>query len=228
MSVTFNLLGAQGSGKGTQAKALLERFDFIHFDAGEALRQIRAEGSPLGKKIASHIDKGQRVPPTLIADVTLKALIDRPKDKDILFDGLLRSLAELKVQHEIFEKLDLPLPVILFLDLDEKTAIERITKRRICIGCGVRRIIMTEDQVEACQRCGGHLETRHDDTPEALRHRLDWYNRDTLPLVDWFRQHGEVIEVDARPSIDEVTEQLIVKVLAYYQKQGLTPPLIKK
>lgn len=226
MSITFNLLGAQGSGKGTQAKALIEQFNFFHFDAGEVLRQIRAEGSPLGKEIASHIDKGQRVPPSLIADVTLKAMEDRPKDKDILFDGLLRSLAELKVQLPVFKKLDLPLPVILFLDLDEETAIERISKRRICVGCGIRRI-MTEDQAEACHRCGGHLEMRHDDTPGTLRHRLDWYYRDTLPVVDWFRQNGEVIEVDAKPSIDEVTSELTAKVLAYYQKQGLTPPLIK-
>lgn len=222
--ISFNLLGPQGSGKGTQAKALLERFDFFHFDAGEALRQIRATDSPLGQKIASFTDDGQRVPPTVIAAVTYEVLSQAPTDKDILFDGLLRGLDELEAQRATFSRLKLDFPVIILLDINEVTALKRIAQRRICVGGGNREIINDEDDVRACLRGGGHLETRHDDTPEATKQRLSWYYRDTLPVINYFRQHGEVLTIDGLPAIEVVTKDVISKVEHYYQLKGLTPP----
>lgn len=223
--LTFNLLGPQGSGKGTQAKALTEHFDLFLFDAGESLRQIRATGSSLGQKIASYIDSGNRVPPALIADVTYESLHTLPKEQDILFDGLLRSLEELEAQKSTFTRLSLPLPAVIFLDLDEETAVERLTKRRICVGCGAREsVIRTEQETIECTLCGGRMEARHDDTPEAIRQRLSWYKRDTLPVVDYFRAHGTVIDVDSRPPIEVVSHDLIQKVEHYYQSLGLKPP----
>lgn len=223
--LTFNLLGPQGSGKGTQAKALTEHFDLFLFDAGENLRQIRETGSPLGKEVASYIDSGNRVPPQLIANVTYKSLSTLSKDQDILFDGLLRSLEELEAQKKTFTRLSLPLPAVIFLDLDEETAVERVAKRRICVGCGAREsVIHTEQEAIECTLCGGRMEARHDDTPEAIRQRLSWYKRDTLPVVDYFRAHGTVIDVDSRPPIEVVSRDLVQKIADYYRSQGLTPP----
>lgn len=224
-SMSFNLLGPQGSGKGTQAKALLNHFDLFHFDAGEELRNIRSTGSELGREIASYIDGGNRVPPQLIADLTYEELSRRPAEKDILFDGLLRSLDELAVQRQTFDRLQLDLPVIIFLDVDESTALERIAKRRICVGCGERKVVAGEAEAASCLRCGGHLEARHDDTPDATRQRLAWYYRDTLPVVKYFQDHGTVISVDARPPIADVTADLITKVTAFYQQIGRPVPL---
>lgn len=223
MAISFNLLGPQGSGKGTQAKALTEHFDFFLFDAGASLRQIRATGSELGKEIASYIDQGNRVPPQLMAEVTYETLKQHNPDQDILFDGLLRAMDELEAQRETFAKLNLELPVIIYLDLDEQTALDRIAKRRICVGCGNRQVVYDEEDAQACLRCGGHLEMRHDDTPEATRQRLGWYYRDTVPVIDYFRAHGTVIEVDARPPIEGVTNDVVSKVEAYYTSKELTP-----
>lgn len=223
--ITFNLLGPQGSGKGTQAKAMVEHFDFTHFDLGHQLREIRASQSELGKEIAPYLEHGNRVPAPLIADVTLHLLEAAPRNKDILFDGLLRGMDELEYQKKTFEEMDLALPVIIFLNLDEDVAVQRIQKRRICGGCGSRYALATHhfdnnvetpQDAQACMRCGGNLETRHDDTPEAVKQRLDWYHRDTLPVVDYFRKHGTVIDIDASPSIEEVTKDMIQKIEAYY------------
>jgi adenylate kinase len=226
--ITFNLLGPQGSGKGTQAKAMVEHFGFTHFDIGHQLRKIRASNSELGKDIATYMDHGDRVPAPVIADVTLHLLEVAPKNKDILFDGLLRGLDELEGQKQIFTEMDLELPVIIFLNLDEEVAVQRIQKRRICGGCGTRYALATHhtdnnietiEDAQACMRCDGQLETRHDDTPEAVRQRLDWYHRDTLPVVDYFRKHGIVIDIDASPSIEAVTKDMIEKIDAFYASQ---------
>ncbi len=223
--ISFNLLGAQGSGKGTQAKALIHHFNLVLFDAGEKLREIRSTGSPLGKEIASYIDGGNRVPPELIANVTREALADSAKDHDILFDGLLRSLPELEPQKKVLDELDVELPTIIFLNLDEEIAIERLSKRRICTGCSSRYMFTENLSPAACERCGGHLEQRHDDTPEAIRRRLAWYHDDTLPVVEHFRKQGKVIDIDAAPAIDVVTQELVGKVTDYYKSRDLRPPL---
>ena len=222
--VTFNLLGPQGSGKGTQADALLKRYDFNHFDLGENLRRIEENDGELGKTIATFIDTGKRVPADMIAEVTEKTLKEMDNSKDILFDGLLRALDELEAQKPIFERLKLPLPVIIFLNLDEKTAIERLSNRRICVDCRTRHRISKPTDAEACRRCGGRLVSRHDDTVEAIRQRLAWYHQDTEPVISYMRSHGKVIDIDASPAIAVVTTEIVAKLEAYYQSIDKIPP----
>lgn len=222
--ITFNLLGPQGSGKGTQAKALVNRFGFQLFDAGENLRRVKATGSPLGQEIASYIDRGLKVPPELIARVTESVIKDFPTDHDILFDGLLRALPEIDAQRPTFEHLGLPLPVIIYLNIDKQTAMERIARRRICENCKTPHIVDENGQPDRCSKCGGKLIMRHDDTPEAIEERLGWYYRDTMQVIDYFAAHGTVIEVDGRPSIEAVSHDLITKVESYYREQGLSIP----
>lgn len=223
---TFNLLGPQGSGKGTQALTIIEHFDLTHFDLGENLRKIRLSETELGEEIAGYMDHGKRVPHHLIADVTKQLLETAPKGKDILFDGLLRAMDELEDQKETFDSLDLSLPVIIFLNLDEDAAIKRLGNRRICSGCSSRySVIHDQEELKACLRCGGHLAIRHDDTPEAIAQRLEWYHDETLPVVEYFRQHGKVIDIDASPAKEEVSKEVIEKITAYYTSIGKTPPL---
>lgn len=224
MRLSFDLLGPQGSGKGTQAKLLLEHFDFIHFDAGEVLRKLRASNDPLGHRVGEYMDMGHPVPTNLIIEVTEKTLAAMPRDKDVLFDGILRGLGELELQKKVFQELEIELPVIILLNIDDATAIERIGKRRICSVCGHRQIV-EEGGSEICNRCQGKLERRHDDTPESIRKRLDWYHRDTEPVADYFRKNGTVIEIDARPSIETVGQQVMLAVKQYYENLGLRAPV---
>lgn len=225
--VTFNLLGPQGSGKGTQAKALVSHFDFFLFEAGETLRKIRATGTPLGQQIASYIDAGNRVPDELMTKVLADSLKANPSEKDILFDSIMRSLGQLHLQRTVLTELAIPLPAIIFLNLDDEEAIERLGRRRICVGCKSQFNIVTEVDVAACRNCGGQLVIRHDDTKEVIKQRLALYHRDTKPVIDWFRENGTVLDIDARPAIAEVTKEIIRKVTAYYREKGLEPPIKK-
>ncbi len=222
--LTFNLLGPQGSGKGTQAKALVNHFGFQLFDAGENLRRMKATGSPLGQEIASYIDKGLKVPTQIMAQLTEETVKSFSADRDILFDGLLRSLPEIDAQKPTFERLGLQLPVIIYINIDKETAMDRIASRRICENCKTPHVIDANGRPEQCRKCGGKLVVRHDDTPEAIEERLGWYYRDTLPVIDYFRHHGSVIEVDGRPAIEMVSEDLIRQVEAYYQSLNLPIP----
>ncbi len=224
MRISFNLLGTQGSGKGTQADALLERYDFIHFDLGENLRQIASSGSELGRELAQHMNVGRRVPASLIAEVTREKLEPTDPSKDILFDGILRALDELTVQWATLEALDLSLPVIIFLNLDEETAVKRLSARRLCSACRARYRLEPGQAMTKCRRCGGQLMTRSDDTPEAIRKRLDWYHDDTLPVIDYFRTRGTVIDIDASPEVEVVTTEIVTKIEAYYRSIGKTAP----
>lgn len=222
--VTFNLLGPQGSGKGTQAEALVEHFGFAFFGAGENLRKIRATGSPLGKEIASYIDKGNMVPPELISRLIHDAVSEYPLDQDILFDSVMRVMPQVHAQELIFEELNLEQPVIIFLDLDLETAIKRVSLRRICSQCGETTVVKEGEVNELCPNCGGKLEIRHDDEPAAVKQRLELYRHETMPVIEYFRSKDAVLTIDGRPSIPEVTAQCIEAVTAYYQKIGRKPP----
>lgn len=224
MRISFNLLGPQGSGKGTQADVLIQKFDFVRLDLGEYLRSLEASDDQLGQQIAEYLEVGKRVPAVLIGEVTRRMVAEADASRDILFDGLLRGLDELEVQRSLFAELQLPLPVIIFLNLDEQVALERLTHRRICSQCHARYQLKPGQPLEQCPRCGGELVIRHDDNSEAIRQRLQWYHDDTLPVVEFFRTHGTVIDIDASPSVDEVTAEIVTKVEAYYRSQNLTPP----
>lgn len=216
--LTYNLLGPQGSGKGTQAAALVEHFNFFHVDMGQYLRDLVQTNSQLGQEIAEHINQGTRVPATQIAAVTLQALSNLPPGQDVLFDGLLRGLDELEAQIPIFNQLSLPLPIIILLEVDEQTSIERIGRRRFCLSCHLRYTVSDAESENArCLKCNQILTRRDDDTPSAIKRRLAWYYQDTVPVVDYFRQHGTVIEIDARPSIEEVKKDLIARISKYYE-----------
>lgn len=225
MRISFNLLGSQGSGKGTQADALLERYDFTRFDLGENLRAIEEEDTDLGRQIASYVDHGHLVPADLIAELTKEKLAETDSAKDVLFDGLLRQVSEIEAQKETFAALELQQPVIIFLDLDEEAAIERLSVRRICSVCRSRYRISPDAQGEqTCQRCGGNLVQRQDDRPEAIKRRLEQYHDATLPVLEYFRKNGKVIEIDASPAIEIVTTDLVQKIDQYYSSIGKTPP----
>ncbi len=183
-----------------------------------------AEGDELGQQLATYVKTGKRVPAQLIAKVTSELLATASSGQDVLFDGLLRAMDEVEAQKPTFASFDLPLPVIIFLNLDEETAIERLSKRRICDNCHGRFPINTTEDLRACRRCGGHLIQRDDDTAEMIRQRLNWYHDDTLPVINYFREHGTVLDIDATPPIDEVTKEITAKVEEYYISKGLTPP----
>lgn len=204
MIVVF--LGPPGSGKGTQAEILKERFGFLHFDTGAQLRAEVATGSELGQRIAGLINSGKLVALPMIKELILKFLRATTAPR-ILFDGFPRNLEQAAVLDEGLKELGDDLDYVVYMDIDSDRLLERIVNRRFCAACGAIFNLKTEPpKVEgACDQCGGALTQRKDDTAEVFGTRLEVYLKETVPLLDFYRERGLLSTVDAELGIDEIT-----------------------
>lgn len=191
-------LGPPGAGKGTVAKRLAAEHGYIHLSTGDILREEVARGSELGKKAKAYMDAGELVPDELI----LAMVREHVAGKDgILFDGFPRTLAQAKGLEEIA-----PIHRVIFLELDRDTVVKRLSSRRVCPECGALYNLLTQPprEDERCDRCGAQLIQRDDDRPEVIARRFDVYMRDSAPLVDYYREKGILVQVDAARPPEEV------------------------
>ncbi|TSC65376.1 MAG: adenylate kinase [Candidatus Berkelbacteria bacterium Gr01-1014_85] len=227
--LAFNIMGAQGSGKGTQARALLSKFKFNYFEIGAELRKIVAQGQhPQHSEIASLMQAGQRVPDSVVVGLLEQALTTLDPEQDWLFDSIMRSHQQLMSQITVFEQAGIELPTIIYLKLDRETALARIQSRLTCLNCGYSTINLVASQANdksLCPVCQTELSTRHDDELSVASTRLDLFFKDTLPLIEEFRAAGKIIEIDAKPDIKSVTESLLQAIESHYQAAGLALPM---
>lgn len=203
-------LGSPGSGKGTQAKQLAERFGFHHFDTGSMLRVEAASGSALGERIAHYINAGNLVPLEVIKELVLKFLTATRAER-IMFDGFPRNLDQARVFDEGLIEAGRTLTCAVYLQLDPETIEDRILNRRTCEVCG--RIYNMKSnpprQDEVCDRDGGKLTLRADDNPEKLKRRIEVYMSETVPVLEHYRGQDKLCLIDADQPIDEVTSSIV-------------------
>ena len=199
------LIGPQGSGKGTQAELLSEKLGIPAIAMGRLLRQEVATGSKLGQEIDALINDGQ-----LVSDEMTDQLIRQwIKDTDISKGWILDGFPRRENQLDMFLKIDQPTHAVL-IDLDDEIAIDRLSARRTCFDCGkVYNLKFNPPEKEGLCECGGKLQQREDDTPEAIAERLKIYHQDTEPLLDRYKEMGILVKVDGRPGIKEVQESII-------------------
>jgi len=218
MSGRLNLvvLGKQGAGKGTQCKRLSEKYAIPHVSTGDILRAAVKAGSNLGREVADVMSAGALVPDELV----IRLVDDRFKQSDAqrgaLLDGFPRTLA----QAEALEALlgDDGIKLCINLDVPIELVTERLSSRRVCQECGA---IYSDSDIEAisgtCANCGGDVVQRDDDQPEAIRKRLETYERDTAPLLSFYESRGLLVTVNGDQSPDEVT----AAIEAVVREQGL-------
>lgn len=200
------LLGIQGSGKGTLVLELEKHLDFSLISVGLLLREEIATGSKLGKYISSVIDKGN-----LLDTKTVMSVIDEKlkNTKDItIFDGFPRN----KEQADALDKIA-KVDLVIYLNLSKDIAKERILNRLSCIKCGnVTSKLITKST--KCSKCGGKLEVRADDTPEAVEKRFEQYFNNTYPLLKKYKAESKVIELDATKPTSELLN-IILEVIKW-------------
>lgn len=196
------LLGAPGAGKGSQATKIAVEYNIPHISTGDILRKNIKEQTELGKMAKSYIDQGQLVPD----DVVVAIVEDRLKADDCkngyLLDGFPRTIAQadaLKKFTTINYVLNLQVPFDLILD--------RITGRRMCV-CGESYHISTLNGSNTCKVCGKELYIRDDDKPETVANRLNVYDSQTKPLIDYYKKDGVVFDIDGSKSITEVYQEI--------------------
>lgn len=199
------LMGAQGSGKGTAAETLKAKLNIPTISTGDLFRSVIASGNELGQELKTIIDAGNLVPDEL----TLKILKERLSQDDCangyILDGFPRTIEQAKLLENI-AKVD----KVIFLDVDFSIVIERITGRRTCPKCSHIHNIKYPGDPDYCSVCGTKYVVRSDDTEEAIKKRLATFTEKTLPIVDYYKEKGLVVTVDAGKNPDYTMEQIMV------------------
>ena len=201
------LLGAPGAGKGTQAQKLVAEFGLAHISTGDLLRAAIKEGSKLGKKAKGYMDEGKLVPDDLVIDLVKERLEADDAQKGFILDGFPRNTAQAVTLDSELAAMGRTLDAALLVSVEPAVIVERLSSRRTCRSCGYT----APAGVDTCPRCGGEMYQRDDDKPETIQHRLDVYQSQTAPLVEYYRGHSILKEVDGDRPVDEV--YVDVKVL---------------
>lgn len=203
MTIALVLLGPPGSGKGTQAAKLAKELKLIHISTGDMLREAIRQGTPIGLKAKNYVDRGELVPDELVTELIREKLSSM--NGVLLFDGYPRNLVQARMLDEI-----VIVKAAINLDVDENKILERLTKRRTCKRCGAVYNLETNPPAipGKCDKCGGELYQRSDDTESVVRQRLSIYKEATLPLIEYYRNKGVLIEINGDGTIDEVFERI--------------------
>ena len=205
------MLGAPGAGKGTQAKMIAEKYSIPHISTGDIFRANIKNGTELGKKAKSYMDKGQLVPDEL----TLDLIMDRFKQDDCkngyVLDGFPRTIPQAEALDTALkakgEKVDFAIDV----DVPDENIVKRMGGRRACVGCGATyHVVYSPTKVEGvCDKCGEELIVRDDDKPETVLNRLEVYHNQTQPLIDYYNERGILKSVDGTVDMKDVFNAIV-------------------
>ena len=193
------LLGAPGSGKGTVAQLLEEKFQLEHISTGQWFRREMKEETELGNQAAQYIVRGELVPDELVLGLIEQWLSPEMIKRGYLMDGFPRTRAQAEALDRFCAERAAPLEVVLFLDCPEEVILDRITGRRVCLSCGKVYHVRTFPPRSAgiCDVCGSPLTQRTDDTEEVVKNRLLFYQEVTEPLVDYYRESDKLVTLNA-------------------------------
>lgn len=201
------LLGAPGSGKGTQASRISEKYNLPHISTGDIFREITKSGTPLGDKIKEIIDGGNLCPDNLTVEIVKERLSRSDCANGYILDGFPRDIAQAKA----LENFSVP-DVVLNLYIDLEKIERRITGRRVCKTCLNSFHVDHVGDAKSCPNCGGELIVRKDDNPESVKERLKVYKESTEPLIEFYAGNGLLKTVNGDGDIDKVFSE-IVKIL---------------
>lgn len=207
-------LGPPGSGKGTQAKVLAQKFGAPHLSTGDMLREHIAKDTPLGLKAKPIMGRGELVPDSLVLKMVAER-IERPDcSQGFVFDGFPRTVTQAKYLGELLKRQGFKQPFVIHMVIGNALLIRRLTGRRTCtVGGEIYNIYDRPPKVEGiCDNDGGELEQRPDDREEVIRQRLHAYEKQTAPLVSYYRRLGFLHEVDASKSVGEVEQEIVQAV----------------
>lgn len=205
----YVLFGMQGSGKGTQSKTLAQSKNLAIFETGAELRKMAASDTELGRKVKEIMEAGNLVSTEVVMDIIRAFINSLEEGQSALFDGIPRSQDQQEQFDALMEEEGREFTGIL-IEISEEEALKRLTTRRICQGC--KSAYPAFYDKEACEACGGELVTRKDDTPDAIRTRLDTYANKTVPVIEDYKSRDKMVSVNGEQSIEAVTEEMFNKI----------------
>lgn len=198
------LLGGPGAGKGTQAQRLVAEYGVAHISTGDLLRAAIKNGTELGHQAKSYMDKGQLVPDELVVSLVKERLADDDAQKGFILDGFPRNTAQAVVLDSELKDMGIALDAAVLVDVDPDVIVKRLSSRRTCRNCGYT----APAGVDVCPRCGGEMYQRDDDKPETIQCRLDVYQTQTAPLIEYYKGHGILKTVNGEQAVDDVYKDM--------------------
>ncbi len=214
--MNFVLIGRSGSGKGTQAKLLMEKFgNLFYISTGELFRDLASQDTDVSKRVKKIIEAGGLPYDDLATALWMREIAYKVKeDQGIVADGFPRRLDEAKNLYQFLEFLERnDKTFYLLIDISREEAFNRLTKRRICKKCGQLIPWVGEfKKLEVCDKCSGELETRPDDTEEAINNRMDYFEERVMPAIKFFEEKGKLVKINGEQSIEKVFEEILEKI----------------
>ncbi|MBA3060463.1 MAG: adenylate kinase [Nitrospirae bacterium] len=200
------LLGAPGAGKGTQAKMLIEKYKIPQISTGDILRKAVADGTPLGKEAKVIMDKGELVPDKIVLGLVEERVKQNDCKKGFILDGFPRNTVQAEALDKMLNAMGLPIDSALSVDVPKDDLMKRLTGRRTCKNCQQMYNVYysTPKKDGVCDKCGGELFQRGDDKEDTIKKRLDVYDAQTAPLIDYYNKKGILKSVMGVGNIDEI------------------------
>ena len=205
------ILGRQGAGKGTQCIRLSRHFVVPHISTGDILRAAVREGTELGQQAKAIMDAGGLVSDEIMIGIVDERLSKRDAStRGYLLDGFPRTVPQAKALGELTARVERPIDVVIDLDVPRELVLDRLTRRRVCNVCQTNYVATgMERQPWICDNCGGDVVHRDDDTPEAINHRLDLYESQTSPLIDYYSDVDALAVINGVGHPDDVFRRIV-------------------
>ncbi|HXG30179.1 MAG TPA: adenylate kinase [Thermodesulfobacteriota bacterium] len=204
------LFGPPGAGKGTQASMISSRYGILHISTGDILRAAVKDGTELGRLAKSYMDKGELVPDEVVIGI-IKERIKKPDSRDgFMLDGFPRTIPQAEALDRMLAEEGLRIEVVVSIEVDDEEIVKRISGRRVCEKCGAMYHITYNPSKNAgyCDKCGGKLFQRDDDSEGVVRRRLQVYRSQTEPLKEYYRRAGILKGVQGTGTVDEVFDRI--------------------
>jgi adenylate kinase len=203
-------LGPPGAGKGTQARELAREWGVPQVATGDMLREAMAAGTPLGREAKHYYDRGELVPDDVILKMVAERLGQPDAVQGFILDGFPRTIAQADGLGAMLETLGHKVDGVIYLDVSEPELIRRLTGRRLCRRCQTPfHVVSAPPKREGvCDKCGGELYQRVDDSEATVRNRLEVYERQTAPLLDYYRQRGLLRTISGEGTVDKIRQDL--------------------
>ncbi|MFO7820099.1 MAG: adenylate kinase [Halanaerobacter sp.] len=204
------LLGPPGAGKGTQAARLEEEYEIPHISTGDIFRKAIKEETELGQKAKEYIDAGKLVPDKVTNGIVKERLAESDCQEGFILDGFPRTVNQAEALSQILSDLDYELDAALNIKVSSDEVVKRLSGRRICSDCGATyHVDFNPPQEErVCDKCGGELYQRDDDTPDTIKERLEVYYDKTAAVVDYYEEQDLLVIIDGQQGLDEVFTEI--------------------
>jgi len=212
-------LGPPGAGKGTQADVLSKKFGILHISTGDILRQAVKDKTPTGLKAQEYMNKGELVPDEIVTKITTERIQKTDAKDNFILDGFPRTIAQADDLGAFLNNNRAKIDLVLYFETSDKVAIQRLTGRRVCKACGAIFHLknMPPKKQGTCDKCGGVLYQRTDDTEETVKNRLVVYKKQTQSLIDYYKEKGILRTVSGDLDVNE----LFVVMVDLFKKEGL-------